>query len=383
MVDANEILDLILLRQEGEYWDFKRQWYEDGHEGDLLHDIICMANNLVNRDAYIIIGVDEENDYAPYDISNDENKRNTQGIVDFLRSKKFAGDCRPTVTVEKVKIAGYHLDVLVIHNSMNTPFYLKQEFKGVHPNNIYARIQDTNTPKNESADIHYVEQLWKKRFGLHLSPLERMKILLQHKDEWDNVPGYESAKYYRYAPEYTIGYPCEDPENRDGYEYYLLNQTDNRPHWTMIRLKYHQTLLQEISGNFLDGGRHFSPTPQRDGFSVTEYSSWDVWYSYWVKGTLDYIVHEFYLDENNHEALWSDRRLLENVLIFENEDEHQTFNWYASEHWCEKDRYVDDIGKIYVPELSGYNTDIFREQITNVRILQKMLETYRAENTIE
>ena len=58
MINREEILKLICLKQEGPYWDFKRQWYEDGHEGDMLLDIICMANNLVNHDAYIIIGVD-------------------------------------------------------------------------------------------------------------------------------------------------------------------------------------------------------------------------------------------------------------------------------------------------------------------------------------
>ena len=43
-----EILRLINLHHEGSYWDFKKQWYSD--KCDLLHDIICMANNLENRD---------------------------------------------------------------------------------------------------------------------------------------------------------------------------------------------------------------------------------------------------------------------------------------------------------------------------------------------
>ena len=52
-----EILRLINLHHEGSYWDFKKQWYSD--KCDLLHDIICMANNLENRDAYIIVGIYE------------------------------------------------------------------------------------------------------------------------------------------------------------------------------------------------------------------------------------------------------------------------------------------------------------------------------------
>lgn len=38
------ITNLISLKQEGAYWDFKREWYESDHNTDLLHDIICMSN---------------------------------------------------------------------------------------------------------------------------------------------------------------------------------------------------------------------------------------------------------------------------------------------------------------------------------------------------
>ena len=43
----DEIEELIMMHQEGPYWDFKREWYDDSKDGDLLIDIICMANNLV------------------------------------------------------------------------------------------------------------------------------------------------------------------------------------------------------------------------------------------------------------------------------------------------------------------------------------------------
>lgn len=48
------IVNLRKLKQEGGYWDFKREWYDKDHKQDMLHDIICMANNIENRDAYII-----------------------------------------------------------------------------------------------------------------------------------------------------------------------------------------------------------------------------------------------------------------------------------------------------------------------------------------
>ncbi len=41
-----EICQLIAMKQEGSYWDFKKEWYNK--KSDLLHDIICLSNNLVN-----------------------------------------------------------------------------------------------------------------------------------------------------------------------------------------------------------------------------------------------------------------------------------------------------------------------------------------------
>lgn len=55
-------VNLHKLKQEGGYWNFKRQWHDKDHK----QDIICMAINIENRDAYVIIGIDEENDFFYY-----------------------------------------------------------------------------------------------------------------------------------------------------------------------------------------------------------------------------------------------------------------------------------------------------------------------------
>ena len=40
LMNKNEIENLISLKQEGSYWDFKREWYSKDKKADLLHDII-------------------------------------------------------------------------------------------------------------------------------------------------------------------------------------------------------------------------------------------------------------------------------------------------------------------------------------------------------
>ena len=84
----SEIRRLISLRQEGEYWDFKKEWYQN--KPDFLQDIICMANNLSNHDGLIIIGVDEENDYSICDVTNDSNRRRTKTSLHFCVRKNLS-----------------------------------------------------------------------------------------------------------------------------------------------------------------------------------------------------------------------------------------------------------------------------------------------------
>ena len=78
---TKEVLDLIESKREGSYWDFKREWYKKEKIDDLLLDIICMSNNLVDRDCYIIIGVDEESDCKIKNVSGDKNRKNTQNLT--------------------------------------------------------------------------------------------------------------------------------------------------------------------------------------------------------------------------------------------------------------------------------------------------------------
>lgn len=184
----NEICNLISLHQEGSYWDFKKQWYGKDKLSDLLHDIICMANNLQNHDAYIVIGIDEENGFSIVDVKEDPNRKNTQNIVDFLKDKRFAGGVRPIVHVEHFSFINGTIDVIVIENSHNTPLYLSERYKDLLANHIYTRVMDTNTPKDQSADINNTENLWRKRFYMDETPLEKVHHYLKAPWKWETSP---------------------------------------------------------------------------------------------------------------------------------------------------------------------------------------------------
>lgn len=381
MVELEEILDLINLKQEGGYWDFKKEWYKKDKNQDLLHDVISMANNIENHDAYIIIGVDEENEYDIVSTKNNEDRKNTQKIVDFLKDKKFAGGIRPTVYVNSFNIFEKTLDVIVINNDNNTPYYLTDKFQQIRANHIYTRIQDTNTPIDKSADIDKIELLWKKRFGLAQSTLERFEIYLENYENWMDGPYGEMQKYYKYFPEFTIEYKSATDEI-DGYEYYLFSQTDTKPHWYEIQLKYHQTILTEIRGVALDGGRYFTPCPDIDGITLDRNRNlnWNFSYRYFTKETFKYKLNEFFFFQESFSDKFARMNFFQVVLLFENEDEHNKFNRYIKENWEKRDEYLKDVYIPHIPNLSEYKEGTFVEEYKNALILNKMLNEFRDNN---
>ena len=54
----NTVFKLIDEKREGTYWDFKKEYH--CNKARLLHDIICLANNIDNREAYLIFGVTDD-----------------------------------------------------------------------------------------------------------------------------------------------------------------------------------------------------------------------------------------------------------------------------------------------------------------------------------
>lgn len=157
--EINElIVGLIKSKEEKSWYDFKQEWHSKGKDGDLLHDILCLANNVENKDAFLIIGVADN-----CEVLGVTEWRKSNEVYDFLRAKKFAGGHFPDVELHKVYYKYQKLDVLKITHSCHVPYYLEEKYKDVGTQ-IYTRIGDTNTPKNETASYNDVETLWKVHF---------------------------------------------------------------------------------------------------------------------------------------------------------------------------------------------------------------------------
>lgn len=344
---VNEIIELINSKAEGNYWDFKQCWYESNV--DLLHDIICMANSPANRDCYIIIGVKDKT----FEIVGikDTKRKNQQNIIDLLRQKpKWAGGIIPEVYIKTINVNNNELDVLIIKRSDNTPFYLLEDYPSKEEKNkvskgcIYTRIGDTNTPKNQTANLYETEMLWKRRLGLVYSPSQRAKFYLKDLENWDRVDGIKDKLgneqfffYYRQDPDYTIHFvqnKNEDYDNKvdninapniDSNFYYLFAFCNVGYHQDFsndnsVILYYKEVPLFSSPLECVDEGRTCIIPPEIGNCL------------HYVKDSLHYLMFEFVFKHECGNYSKEAKEMLERVVpIFENENENSEFSTYINQ----------------------------------------------------
>lgn len=152
-----EIVEMIRSRKEDYYYDFKQ--IPHGNNEDLLHDILCLSNNIENRDAYLVLGVTDD-----YNVVGVDTNWKSNNIFDFLRTQQFAGDHLPEIEVKDLFYKYMRIVVIKCKSSKYVPFYLTKRYHGINENQIYTRLGDTNTPKNRSANYSDIEKLWRFHF---------------------------------------------------------------------------------------------------------------------------------------------------------------------------------------------------------------------------
>ncbi len=253
------IQELIELKKEGIYWDFKQEHHKNSI--DFIHDIICLANAKHSGNRYLIFGVDDN-----CNIIGLSALKKQADIIDTLRNAKFADDTFPDINLESITIENKILDILIIKDTNDKPYYLshekKENKKTINAGTIYSRTMDTNTPKNRVASSKDIEQMWKERFGLTQTPVDRFKIYLNDFEGWEHR-GEQS--FYNQYPEFTIkpledNY-CEGCEKREwardeiGYHYDSGNGT------SVFGFYYHTTLIKQVCCVQFDGGKKYIVNP--------------------------------------------------------------------------------------------------------------------------
>ncbi len=196
---------LISRKAEGTYWDFKLEHHKC--KSDLIHDILCLANAKHTGDRFLIFGVDDE--FSLHSIDKDAGRRTQADLVGLFRdnANKFFQSRFPECYMEEIKLDEKLLDVLVIEDTPHKPYYLVEKYKKVYAHHIYTRVCDTNTPVNDAAQPHEIERMWRERFGLDKSPLERARQYLSESDLWSRLLEDDRSDanfYYTVFPEFIL-----------------------------------------------------------------------------------------------------------------------------------------------------------------------------------
>ena len=389
-------MELLHLGVEGEYWDFKEKPYffegqsdkdKNKKKGDLLHDIICMANNLSNRDAYIIMGIQDK----PVKITGAKqfsNKWTQENYQDFLQNLTWAGDMIPIVEFRTIHDG--KLDVLIIKKSNRVPFYITKKCNKVRENQIYVRKGSKNTAIDSQAEIGDIEKLFEFRFGLTPYPKERVINYISDHGHWIEMKeDYETRSwYYEKFPEYIIEL-SRDPDNETlaspDYAYVQMNCKSS---WQILRVKYHQTTLMEYTAHYVDETRGVVVAPRFSSIKIREDETLvsTKQYCYYflecpeikLMFLLQDLLRQGTLVLENHLALIpiykndEEKSKVENIINKNNED----FN-FKMEHEILKS--IISHGS----ELSEESEMIVRHDLAVTKVVKNILNEYRVKKVYE
>ena len=148
-----EIIPLVLAQEENDQVDFKRCYYSEEKKFDLIKDIVSFANNIKNRNKYIVFGI--KNSSREIEGISETELPDISQVNDLLHAY-----VEPFLDVEigrfeyDGKLLGY---MCVPSNGINRPYiiskdYAKKGMVSLRKGEIYIRKGATNFIANR-ADI--------------------------------------------------------------------------------------------------------------------------------------------------------------------------------------------------------------------------------------
>lgn len=154
---------LIQSKKEGDYWDFKQQY--PVNNVDFIHDILCLGNNVCEKDGLLIYGV-EDNTCNIVGISEDLNRKKQADVIDLLHNGCCFDGETPKITLHTILMESYELDIWIIQHYKDAPYRLKENYysgkKKLLKSITHTRRKDVNTPKEQGANIDEMKLLWGK-----------------------------------------------------------------------------------------------------------------------------------------------------------------------------------------------------------------------------
>lgn len=384
----HKIIKLIQEKREGSYWDFKAEYHKD--KAELLHDIICLSNNLLNQEAYLILGVADNGHILG--VTGDTNRKNQEELISFVTGKKFAAGRHPKISLMRFEYEEKEIDVIIINPKGYVPYYLEQaetdkkseKNKTVNAGSIYTRVEDKNTPINSTASPLDTEILWKMHFGLYPSPIKRLQNYLLTPEKWmSNSTGY----FYSESPEYII-YENEDIEEKENYfdlvsPFYAYNQTNSNTLYSYYEFKYHSTVLYSRQCISLDSGIYTTPVPEPGAINFNFYEENTIYYRYFIEETMLYNIHLFMYKGDSMEEQLARDKFIECVLVYKNDIEKELFENYILDNFNKVNQSINENNKhVFGTEhLSQLAKEDITKRLKTAKVLKIELEKFRKINS--
>ena len=205
--------------------------------------------------------------------------------------------------MREIKIDGTLIDVLVIADAPDKPYYLVKDYverRQIDPpgrvekitiraHHIYSRVCDTNISMNDSAQPHEIERMWRERFGLDAPALERAKRYLSEPEAWSPMVehGCNMNFHHTIFPEFTL--KVTDAEDHIAcHEEWTRGEipTDNN-HAGYYELHYHQTRLAHIRYVSFDDHKKSIVAPKSEPRGAGRFYFYEA-------DSIEYAVHKFY-----------------------------------------------------------------------------------------
>lgn len=259
---AQIVRGLIGRCSEGAYWDFKLEHHSN--TGDLIHDVLCLANAEHDGPRFLVFGV-ADGGASVQSIGDDGGRRTQADIAGLFRDNagKFFQSRFPTFHLRTIGIDGKQVDVLIIEDEPKKPYYLVERIKNVRAHHIYTRVCDTNTPIDRVAQPHEIERMWRERFGLDAPALAKAKRCLAEPMVWtESVEDGHVCCHHDIFPEFTLRAASAEGDWLDSTQEWTRGEirTDhNAAGW--YELRCHQTLLRRIHYVSFDDGRKSMVAP--------------------------------------------------------------------------------------------------------------------------
>lgn len=319
------IKDLIATGKEGDHWDFKSCFPHK--TGDLIKDIICLANSTRHvGDRYLIYGVDDSGNIVG--LPSDPDRYRTQSdIVNTLSKAGFAGGIYPDIYLQKIELQGQRLDILVIKDRPEKPYYLEKGYNKdgirLNPGTVYSRVRDSNTSSDQVASSHDIEKMWRERFSLDQTPFQRVQNFLLDRNGWTNTSEY--IWHHSQFPEFTISPTEEETRPVQADENWVRSAINPAAYVRPLQICFHQTVLAEVVCILYDEMREITSAPQPNIVDRTN----NLWFFSLCADTLEFLFLRFLTgtakDQLLQDGLSRGRLPKVPVVLFSSGEQKQAF----------------------------------------------------------